>query len=819
MENLEVRSKSYLIKWINAPDNSVINYEIKPLKHSINFGIYTYKDAQTPKTNLQTVSLEGKLNNSNLKQQKWVGRINGDELVKNRFKVQKASIYAFVFDNSFSKTVGKKILFNQYIEETSNGEKLYAPNDENISIARSDHKENNVKFNVTLEDGKQAEKSKISASTKTSILKVKGGQYLQGFLLKKKRKKGGKQFNRRFFVLNFKYGILNYYLNEGSKHVRGNMFIKSVVVSADYHNKTIVLDSGLEIWHLKALSQRDWDVWVQAFNFVKKLNYGGVVARSEVEAPVLRKPELHGGSIGPLLEIETKLTKLYEMVDNVDEKKKFWHKKKFAKELQGEISTLQKDIAQLIQDSSFVKLDRSNSRKSAETSISQEFYDADDFLNEVNSGVVRLDGGETEPMNDALEQVSQASSSTSSSEEEEDDDVPAHVPVSSSEPLYPLYMLERVHRRKDIPRCTVGPPSMASILRKSVGKDFTSITMPVSANEPLSLLQKYAEMFEYCDLIDTSLEKAEDSGEKIAHIAAFAISNLSSLRVKERCQRKPFNPLLGETYELVREDLGFRMIAEKVCHKPTIMAIYAESANWTLSFSPQPDQKLWGKSAEITTKGEIVLVIKPTGDVYKWTQPVTMLRNLIAGEKYSEPSDTMEIHCSDGSKAVVTFKAGSMFSGRSEDLTVVCYNRLNSQLPFSLSGKWTSHLSPTTGGSPIWCTGALVDDASHKFGFTEFAASLNDITSVEDGEMAPTDSRLRPDQRKYELGDVGGAESDKLRLEESQRQRRNKGEEPSPAFFTQVEAPEGSAWEPVTGENGYWEKRQRKDWSGLVELW
>ena len=45
-------------------------------------------------------------------------------------------------------------------------------------------------------------------------------------------------------------------------------------------------------------------------------------------------------------------------------------------------------------------------------------------------------------------------------------------------------------------------------------------------------------------------------------MAAFAVSSFA-LNF-HRAGRKPFNPILGETYECVREDKGFKFIAEQV---------------------------------------------------------------------------------------------------------------------------------------------------------------------------------------------------------------------------------------------------------------
>lgn len=47
------------------------------------------------------------------------------------------------------------------------------------------------------------------------------------------------------------------------------------------------------------------------------------------------------------------------------------------------------------------------------------------------------------------------------------------------------------------------------------------------------------------------------------YVAAFAVSGYSSTAGRTS---KPFNPLLGETYELVHAEKGLRAIVEKVGH-------------------------------------------------------------------------------------------------------------------------------------------------------------------------------------------------------------------------------------------------------------
>jgi oxysterol-binding protein 1 len=119
-----------------------------------------------------------------------------------------------------------------------------------------------------------------------------------------------------------------------------------------------------------------------------------------------------------------------------------------------------------------------------------------------------------------------------------------------------------------------------------IGKDMTKMTLPVSFNEPTSLLQRVAEDMEYADLLDIAADRT-DSTERMVYVAAFAASEYASTIGRVA---KPFNPLLGETYEYVRPDKNYRFFIEQVSHHPPIGAAYAESPKWEYyvrSFSTQ----------------------------------------------------------------------------------------------------------------------------------------------------------------------------------------------------------------------------------------
>jgi hypothetical protein len=89
----------------------------------------------------------------------------------------------------------------------------------------------------------------------------------------------------------------------------------------------------------------------------------------------------------------------------------------------------------------------------------------------------------------------------------------------------------------------------------------TIMCLQVNFGEPLSFLQRLTEDFEYSDCLDKAA-RCEDSCEQLAYVAAFTASSYATTNNRTG---KPFNPLLGETYEFDRrDDYGWRSFCEQV---------------------------------------------------------------------------------------------------------------------------------------------------------------------------------------------------------------------------------------------------------------
>ncbi|KAH6599613.1 hypothetical protein BASA50_002955 [Batrachochytrium salamandrivorans] len=390
-----------------------------------------------------------------------------------------------------------------------------------------------------------------------------------------------------------------------------------------------------------------------------------------------------------------------------------------------------------------------------------------------------LDAAESEP---ALMMTKQAMTSSSSTDRVDSvANLTAHVDHSS----------RAVQRRTTLPAvaCSMQNVSIMSILRNNVGKDLSTVTMPIVLNEPISLLQKLCEELEYSELLNEAA-RTDDPIERLCFIAGFIVSGYSS--TVHRAARKPFNPLLGETFEFVRPDRGFKFISEKVSHHPPVMACYAESKDYRIYQDSLLKTKFWGKSMELNNTGTVHLELPTLRDEYVWNKVTTSMRNLFAPGRYLEHHGVMKItSITTGHYCELTFKESGYFTSANNEVVGAVFTP-RGQKAISLCGRWDHSFNKFLDSAPdklqvIWRASPFPPNHADNYGFTQFAVELNEMSSDVVGLLPNTDVRFRPDQRLYEEGKAEKAELEKLRLEQKQRETRRlmeaEGLEWTPQWF------------------------------------
>uniref|UniRef100_A0A4W6DKV0 Oxysterol-binding protein n=1 Tax=Lates calcarifer TaxID=8187 RepID=A0A4W6DKV0_LATCA len=348
--------------------------------------------------------------------------------------------------------------------------------------------------------------------------------------------------------------------------------------------------------------------------------------------------------------------------------------------------------------------------------------------------------------------------------------------------------------------------SLWNILRNNIGKDLSKVAMPVHLNEPLNTLQRLCEELEYSELLDRAAN-TQDPFERMVYIATFVVSGYASSYY--RTGGKPFNPVLGETYECERPDKGFRFVAEQVSHHPPISACHAESKNFVFWQDVRCKNKFWGKSMEIVPVGTTHVTLPESGDHYEWNKVTSCIHNILSGQRWIEHYGEISIRnsSSDICQCKITFIKAKYWNSSVNEVEGTITDQ-KGKVVHRLFGKW--HEAVFCGDPPsatcIWRANAMPVDHEQYYGFTKFAIELNELDPSLKLLLPPTDTRLRVDQRLLEEGNLEAAEEQKQRIEQLQRDRRRVLEENNithqPKFFRKSK---DDTW---VSNNTYWELRK-----------
>eukprot|EP00898_Chlorokybus_atmophyticus_P003818 jgi/Chlat1/4437/Chrsp29S04403 len=406
-----------------------------------------------------------------------------------------------------------------------------------------------------------------------------------------------------------------------------------------------------------------------------------------------------------------------------------------------------------------------------------------------------------------------------------------------------------------------------SILKNMIGKDLNAITLPATINEPLSILQRCAEEMEYRWLIDEAT-KQKTSLLRLLYVTVYAAASYSTANARDG---KPFNPLLGETYEWIAPDNSAKFLVEQVSHHPPISAWHGESSSgsWGYYGEVEVKNKFWGKSVEIYPLGSSHLRFPKTGDHFAWSKAsayslcyaqrrfkkscdgschntvdlmlgkrvVTCIHNIVFGKLWVDTyGEAIVTNHTTGECAKLRFQQHSR--GKRALLSGKIY-KADGQAVYSVHGNYEKAIHVVMDGtdkpppgvpSPVWAIAAYPDDWEQQYNLTRFAITLNELPSTLAPCLPPTDSRFRPDQRGLEDGRLEVATTEKLRLEEKQRQarreRRERGTEYHPRWFkprtstpTEVNLKRDGSDPTWCFTNEYWTAREKREWAGCPDIY
>eukprot|EP00835_Amoeboradix_gromovi_P001662 NODE_81_length_22753_cov_0.207072.p3 type:complete len:751 gc:universal NODE_81_length_22753_cov_0.207072:18265-16013(-) len=353
-------------------------------------------------------------------------------------------------------------------------------------------------------------------------------------------------------------------------------------------------------------------------------------------------------------------------------------------------------------------------------------------------------------------------------------------------------------------------------LKDAIGQDLLHLQLPISFCEPSSLLHRNCEMLEYSYLLDLAVAK-EDPYERLLLVTAFACSSYSAGINRAN---KPFDPLVGETFEISRPDLGFIGLCEQQSRIPSISACYFESKSWNMHLTSNVKTHFHGSHISVTPLGHaiVTLMVDNKQEVYTW-QPVKALCNgIFTGSKWIDHFGVLTVTCQSSKlSSTVEFTPANWLRKNQYKIKGSIEDK------WHISGYWNDHITckridkePNTfhmnsmhdnidvedRSTVLWHCTSMAERVPAYFYFTKFMIQLNEITDALQEYLPPTDTRLRQDLRAMENGDYVLAE--KLLKEIEKKKKSDLG----PRWFTK-DVHSIAGIEYYKFDNDYWKCREQ----------
>lgn len=321
------------------------------------------------------------------------------------------------------------------------------------------------------------------------------------------------------------------------------------------------------------------------------------------------------------------------------------------------------------------------------------------------------------------------------------------------------------------------------------------LSLPVWLFEPTTALTRMAETFEHHSLL-TRASATEQPALRDALVAAFVVSAFAH---SERV-RKPFNPVLGETFSVSLPGPNggagapFQFLAEQVSHHPPLSVSAVSGEGFTGGEVVDVHATYWGNSLEIRNVGSRYVQLA-NGDRYEWNLPAAGVANLFIGGAFVDHyGDVTITNMGTGAVTKLVFeKCGWFGAGRHVVSGTVATP--SGEGAYAVSGFWNKHVDIDKLGAKAKGEGVMRVWAAPPPPRAPAAPTMGVAAGTSAAGTAPVpvvmprfcerllgeegagwaeagrDSRTRPDRLALHAGDNAAASVAKAEVEEGQRRR------------------------------------------------
>ncbi|KAI5632018.1 oxysterol-binding protein domain-containing protein [Phthorimaea operculella] len=240
--------------------------------------------------------------------------------------------------------------------------------------------------------------------------------------------------------------------------------------------------------------------------------------------------------------------------------------------------------------------------------------------------------------------------------------------------------------------------SLLWFLMKQVrpGMDLSKVVLPTFILEPRSFLDKLSDNYYHADIL-ANVSALQDPYDRFKTVLKWYMSGLYR---KPRGLKKPYNPVLGETFRCCWKQEHHQnytyYVSEQVSHHPPISAFYVSNRKdgYVVEGSLLAKSKFYGNSTSAILEGCARVYVLPWGEVYTTTAPYAHCKGIVMGTLSMELGGKVHIICEKtGYHADVEFKLRSFLGSAEQTNSVSGRIKYGGETVAVLDGYWDGRIT------------------------------------------------------------------------------------------------------------------------------
>nr|XP_033784537.1 oxysterol-binding protein-related protein 5 [Geotrypetes seraphini]XP_033784538.1 oxysterol-binding protein-related protein 5 [Geotrypetes seraphini] len=223
------------------------------------------------------------------------------------------------------------------------------------------------------------------------------------------------------------------------------------------------------------------------------------------------------------------------------------------------------------------------------------------------------------------------------------------------------------------------------------GMDLSRVVLPTFILEPRSFLNKLSDYYYHADLLSQAAFE-DDAYRRMKQVLRWYLSGFYK---KPRGLKKPYNPILGETFRCSwfhpQTHSRTFYIAEQVSHHPPVSAFYVSNRKdgFCISGSILAKSKFYGNSLSAILDGKARLTFLSRNEDYIITMPYAHCKGILYGTMTMELGGKVIIECAKSNYVTeLEFKLKPFFGGSASINQISGKIKSGDEVLASLDGYW-----------------------------------------------------------------------------------------------------------------------------------